>query len=1126
MIYSTYRFTLDLQKHQSQQSIAVFQGDTAVRLYISLTDGGKPFVLPEGSFAVFSGKCANNEPLLHSCTICNNNTEIMYEFQGSTSAVVGVVNCQCRLYGSNQRLITAPRFSIVVEERIVNDDLEIEIPEGQLTALDDILLNETARYNAEIERGNAEALRADNENARIENEETRNQNESERQAAYEERVKAFEETATELGTTFTQTTEALTKSVEETVTTLEENAANRLQELKDYNDEVLSDISKVGEEVQENAKKVEDALAESWTFVEVEAKSNKYNLETNQTYLIKNNKFGSAWSPKVVAEWSGVLSTDSAELNNLSFDAWTDNVKLKICGYRTLISMTNKMQFVYEVNGTRYTESFDDTNGSDRGVSFYIKKETTPDISVFKIREDAQVEGLQGKQGIEGKSAYDIAKEKGFAGTKTAWLASLKGEQGQKGEPGKVNVVQTLGDSKTDAMSQKATTEAIEAVEGSAKVYPTEFTNGVFSLGVGVSNSSVWIITPKGKAITKGDKIKISPNGLVVCVYIESVSDLAEVTTHILDRANIAEDTEIIAPDNGYVFFQIRNASWSAMLPENYNCDITVGESRFEVLDNKIEEAKDELNDQIDNIKTLIGDAVSLVASDFEGAYFNFGTGLVTSEYCIITPKAKPIKEGDKIFINPNGLNVHLMIESVDDLSNMTNHLLDKSGIKTETEIISNYNGYAFFEVRTVDGNRIKPEDYRCEITIGVPRMTELEDRMEKLENDMDIVPKTSLFVSPKHKPFTTIIDDCQDASKWNITNTSSDIPSVDTTNFIFGNQSLRSDKLMRCSKQTYDMVNNDLVVRFKINSIAQGARLHLKVANTYDWTTIAWYTLDWGTVTTFPNGWQEAVIPYTGYSTIVGEGEIDFTKIDDILIQSSEGYIDWNLQYIGIRPKRMRQGIVTFTFDDGYKTQYTGIKLLAEKGITSTLFHVKEATDKGSSEYLSIADLQNLVNHYGADIEVHGDPSYDEWEESALLEHWQASQKFLRENGLSEGRYMAYPENKFPLWVVQHAKCYFESCRTINPYIPIEAYPPSDKYRVRAVSSIGANGTTADKVKQYIDKAVSSGAWLVLVFHRIGDGDNSMWCSEADLKDIADYAISSGAYIMNYAEVFDSVCY
>lgn len=66
---------------------------------------------------------------------------------------------------------------------------------------------------------------------------------------------------------------------------------------------------------------------------------------------------------------------------------------------------------------------------------------------IVSIPEDSGIEiinGVDSKQiilftaanGIEGKSAYQIAVEAGFIGTKEEWLDSLKGEQGPQGTPG------------------------------------------------------------------------------------------------------------------------------------------------------------------------------------------------------------------------------------------------------------------------------------------------------------------------------------------------------------------------------------------------------------------------------------------------------------------------------------------------------------------------------------------------------------------------------------------------------------------------------------------------------------------------------------------------------------------
>ena len=47
-----------------------------------------------------------------------------------------------------------------------------------------------------------------------------------------------------------------------------------------------------------------------------------------------------------------------------------------------------------------------------------------------------QLLALKGENGIDGKSAYQLAVEKGFAGTEAEWIASLKGKNGSQGIQG------------------------------------------------------------------------------------------------------------------------------------------------------------------------------------------------------------------------------------------------------------------------------------------------------------------------------------------------------------------------------------------------------------------------------------------------------------------------------------------------------------------------------------------------------------------------------------------------------------------------------------------------------------------------------------------------------------------
>lgn len=565
------------------------------------------------------------------------------------------------------------------------------------------------------------------------------------------------------------------------------------------------------------------------------------------------------------------------------------------------------------------------------------------------------------------------------------------------------------------------------------------------------------------------------------------------------------------------------------------------------------------INSVINSIENTIGNVTRLSQSDFVNGSFEKDTGIVNSEYWVIMPNSIKVSVGDKITIEPgNNLKVWWRILNNQDLSIANN--FKNGGTTTEKiEYVSEFDGYFNVQVGKIDGTKITPVDYNCSIIVDASRINSIEqdaeDIKESVNNKQDIlvsgesiktingesilgsgdieikngdstVAKTTDGLFSKHTPFTNIIDDCQDVSKWTITNTSSDIVSVDENSYVLGSLSLHSNKEMRSTKYTYDLTKNYLVLKLKVNSIATGSRLFLSVGNTSAPNIRVMYELARGTAWTTPEGWQEIVISTSNYYGGSVDA-IDFSNIDDLyfMAQTVSGAgtpeVDWNLQYVGTRPKTTNKGIVTFTFDDGWDSQYTGAKLLGEKGITSTIFSIKDAV--GKNNYLTLNDYKSLVELYGTDIEVHGDPSYDKWNEEDLKIHWSESQKFIRDNKLGNGKHMAYPNGMFPENVVELAKEYFDSCRTITPFLPVESLPVADRFRIRAVSSIGASVVTPNKVKEYIDRVAKDGGWLILVLHKIGNttGD-SMYCSETDLSLIADYAIESGVDIMNYAEVMD----
>lgn len=206
---SKYRFTLDIQSTMSQASLPVRFGDTNRSLYITLTEGGNPYILHNGFTAVFVGKKANypeeGSELVNHCII-ENQSVVRYDFTAQTTNVAGLVDCEIRIYDTEGKVVTSPKFVMVVDERVIYDG-DAAIPKNEYTILDYISgqeqqrgVYETERYNAETERLVSEAKRNIAEEKRVSDEAKRIASEASRITAEEQRVAAEGSRKTEFET--------------------------------------------------------------------------------------------------------------------------------------------------------------------------------------------------------------------------------------------------------------------------------------------------------------------------------------------------------------------------------------------------------------------------------------------------------------------------------------------------------------------------------------------------------------------------------------------------------------------------------------------------------------------------------------------------------------------------------------------------------------------------------------------------------------------------------------------------------------------------------------------------------------------------------------------------------------
>lgn len=146
---SNYRFTLDLHSTQSQVSIPASVGDTSRTLYISLSDGGSPYFIADGTLAMLSIK-RPTETVLQEFCIIEGNANIKYPFTDRTCVAEGIHDCQITLIDEEGMIIASPRFTMVVNDRVMNTDTSLS--DDDYTATDAILAKEAERQSAEEAR--------------------------------------------------------------------------------------------------------------------------------------------------------------------------------------------------------------------------------------------------------------------------------------------------------------------------------------------------------------------------------------------------------------------------------------------------------------------------------------------------------------------------------------------------------------------------------------------------------------------------------------------------------------------------------------------------------------------------------------------------------------------------------------------------------------------------------------------------------------------------------------------------------------------------------------------------------------------------------------------------------------
>lgn len=117
---SVYKISLDIHTPESQETLEMKHLDSRRKIHISLTENGKVYQITPDCKAMFSAEKPDGNKVYNQCEIDGNT--IIYNVTQQTLACVGEVDCEIQLIGGDDDIITSPRFSIIVHERVYNGE--------------------------------------------------------------------------------------------------------------------------------------------------------------------------------------------------------------------------------------------------------------------------------------------------------------------------------------------------------------------------------------------------------------------------------------------------------------------------------------------------------------------------------------------------------------------------------------------------------------------------------------------------------------------------------------------------------------------------------------------------------------------------------------------------------------------------------------------------------------------------------------------------------------------------------------------------------------------------------------------------------------------------------------------
>lgn len=211
---------------------------------------------------------------------------------------------------------------------------------------------------------------------------------------------------------------------------------------------------------------------------------------------------------------------------------------------------------------------------------------------------------------------------------------------------------------------------------------------------------------------------------------------------------------------------------------------------------------------------------------------------------------------------------------------------------------------------------------------------------------------------------------------------------------------------------------------------------------------------------------------------------------------------------------------IISFTFDDApASSRDHGAPILEASGSLGTWYVCAGlyGQDSHMGRFLDEAEVADLAAR-GHEIACHTYSHLDcgRGRDEVVSEDCARNRESLARQGLGL-RHFAYPYGEVSASSKAVLAPRYSSMRALHPGLVTAG---SDRSQLPAVGIEGTDGF--DRARHWIDRAVTSRAWLILYTHDVRDSPSNFGCTPGTLEMLVGHAKASGAKIARVGDVIE----